>query len=150
MPKAYQYDASGYFAGEVDDYGGPLPNNSTRTAPQEQDGYCPRWTGEAWESVEDHKGIEGYVDGKPFTVKEFGPLPEGWSETPPEPTESELCADRIAEIKGELQSIDTAKVRPMSAIIQGTATEDEQTRLAELNAQADALRAEMQMLEAFI
>lgn len=149
MTKAYQYDASGYFAGEVEDYG-LLPNNATSTAPQEREGFIPRWTGEAWEQVEDHKGREGYVDGKPHTVKEYGPLPDGWSDTPPEPTEAELCAVRIAEIKGELQSIDTAKVRPMSAIIQGTATDDEHTRLTELNAQADALRAEMQMLEAFI
>ena len=35
----------------------------------------------------------------------------------------------------------------MSAILDGTATEDEQVRLAELNAKSDDLRAELQMLE---
>lgn len=97
MAKAYQYDASGYFAGEVEDYG-LLPNNATSTAPQEREGFIPRWTGEAWERVEDHKGREGYVDGKPHTVKEYGPLPDGWSDTPPEPTLDEAVAAKCAEI----------------------------------------------------
>lgn len=37
---------------------------------------------------------------------------------------------RIAEIKGNLQAIDAAKGRPMSAIIDGAATEGEQAKLA--------------------
>ncbi len=97
MAKAYQYDASGYFAGEVEDYG-LLPNNAISTAPQDREGFIPRWTGEAWEQVEDHKGREGYVDGKPHTVKEYGPLPDGWSDTPPEPTLDEAVAAKCAEI----------------------------------------------------
>jgi len=149
MAIAYQYDADGYFAGGIEDHG-LLPNNATYTAPQVTEGHIPHWTGEAWEQAEDHKGLEGFVDGKPHTITDYGPFPTGWSDTPPEPTESELCAQRMAEIKGELQALDTAKVRPMSAIIDGTATDDERTRLAELNAQADELRGELQMLEAFI
>lgn len=97
MALAYQYDASGYFAGEAEDYG-LLPNNATSTAPQKREGFIPRWTGEAWEQVEDHKGREGYVDGKPHTVKEYGPLPDGWSDTPPEPTFDEAVAAKCVEI----------------------------------------------------
>lgn len=91
MAKVYQYMADGYFAGEVEDYG-LMPNNSTRTAPEEQEGFIPRWNGEAWEQVENHKGKEGYVNGEPHTVKNYGPLPEGWSDTPPEPTPEEKSA----------------------------------------------------------
>ena len=89
MPKCYQYTVDGYFAGEVEDYG-LLPNNATRTAPTVVDGKVPRWTGKKWEQVEDHKGKSGYVNGHPHEVKEYGPLPEGWSDTPPPPTIEEL------------------------------------------------------------
>lgn len=104
MAKAYQYDASGYFVGEVEDYGGPLPNNSTRTVPEVRNGYIPHWMGTAWEQVEDHKGKEGFVDGKPYTIKEYGPLPEGWSDTPPEPTLDEAKAAKIAAIDAQTSS----------------------------------------------
>lgn len=100
MAKAYQYDASGYFAGEVDDYG-LLPNNATHTPPELKDGSIPRWNGTAWEQVEDHKGKEGFVDGKPYTIKEYGPLPEGWSDTPPPPTLDEAKAAKIAAIDAQ-------------------------------------------------
>lgn len=98
MAKAYQYDATGIFAGEIDDYGGPLPNNATRMAPQEQAGHVARWTGKKWDQVEDHKGRQGYVDGQAFTVQEYGPLPDGWSDTPPSHTLEEAAAAKLAEI----------------------------------------------------
>jgi hypothetical protein len=100
MANAYQYDASGYFAGEVEDYG-LLPNNATNAAPEIQAGYIPHWTGTAWEQVEDHKGLEGYLNGKPYTIKDYGPLPEGWSDTPPPPTLEEARAAKIAAIDAE-------------------------------------------------
>lgn len=103
MAKAYQYDASGYFVGEVDDYG-LLPNNATHTPPDLKDGSIPRWNGTAWEQVEDHKGKEGFVDGKPYTIKEYGPLPEGWSDTPPPPTLDEAKAAKIAAIDAQTSS----------------------------------------------
>lgn len=89
MATAYQYTADGYYAGEVDDYG-ILPNNATRTAPTLKKGFVPCWTGKKWEQVEDHKGESGYVNGQPHTINEYGPLPEGWSDTPPPPTIEEL------------------------------------------------------------
>lgn len=102
MANAHQYDASGYYAGEVDDYG-LLPNNATYTAPQQLSGYIPRWNGEAWIQVENHKGREGYVNGEPFTVKEYGPLPAGWSDTPPEKTAAEQQAELISTFMAAIQ-----------------------------------------------
>lgn len=96
MTKAYQYDASGYYAGEVEDYG-LLPNNATYTAPKAKEGYIPRWTGAKWEQVEDHKGKQGYVDGQPHTVAEYGPLPKGWSDTPPPPSAKEKATQARAQ-----------------------------------------------------
>ena len=82
MATAYQYDAGGYFAGTVEDYG-ILPNNATREPVEVPPGCMPRWTGEAWEQVEDHKGESGYVNGEPHTIKDYGPYPAGWSAAPP-------------------------------------------------------------------
>lgn len=62
------------------------PDDATRTAPAKKTGFWPCWNGKKWVQVEDHRGKEGYVDGKAHTVAKLGPLPEGWSDTPPEPT----------------------------------------------------------------
>lgn len=48
--------------------------------------YKGEWYGEkdgAWVPIEAHQGKQGYVDGKPHTIDDFGPLPEGWSADPP-------------------------------------------------------------------
>ena len=82
MPKCYQYTADGYYAGEAEDYG-LLPNNATRTVPTIVEGFVPLWTGKNWEQVEDHK---------------CGPLPDGWSDTPPPPALDEAKAAKQAEI----------------------------------------------------
>ncbi len=146
MAQAYQYDASGYFAGEIDDHGGPLPNNATRTAPAERPGAVPRWTGREWEDVENHKGETGYVDGKPFTITRFGAYPDGWSQTPPPPTQEELDARRRAEILAQLAEIDAASVRPLRAVVNGEAVQEDRDKLAALDAEAADLRAELAAL----
>lgn len=97
MAKCYQYTADGYYAGEAED-SGLLPNNATRTIPTLVDGKVPRWTGKKWEQVEDHKGKSGYINGQPHEVKEYGPLPEGWSDTPPAPELADAKAAKQAEI----------------------------------------------------
>lgn len=48
MPIAYQYYASGYFTGEANDYGGPLRNNATRTAPKLQKRKISCWNDTKW------------------------------------------------------------------------------------------------------
>jgi hypothetical protein len=143
--KVYQYTADGYFAGEGADYG-LLPNNSTRHAPQIQDGYIPHWTGTGWEQVEDHKGKEGYLDGEPHTIKDYGPLPAGWSDEPPPPTPEELAAQRRAEILGRLAAIDTESIRPLRSLAEGAATDYDTDKLAGLEQQAAELRAELAAL----
>ena len=92
MAKAYQYTSDGYFAGEVEDYG-LLPHNATYTAPPDaEDGHVLHWDGTAWNQVANHKGETGYVNGESYTIKDYGPLPDGWSDTPPEPTSDEKMA----------------------------------------------------------
>ena len=97
MAKAYQYTADGYFAGDVEDYG-LLPNNATSSAPTFKKGFVPCWDGGKWVQVEDHKGKEGYVDGNSYTIKDYGPLPKGWSDTPPPPSLAEAKTAKQAEI----------------------------------------------------
>ena len=53
--------------------------------PSEYKGLWPCEKDGAWVLVDDHRGEQGYVNGEPVTIKEFGPLPDGWSDTPPEP-----------------------------------------------------------------
>lgn len=94
MTTAYQYTTDGYYADTVEDYG-LLPSNATHTPPPPAlPGHVLRWTGEAWEQVENHKGKQGYVNGQPHTVVDYGPLPEGWSDAPPPPP-----LDEAREIK---------------------------------------------------
>lgn len=92
MAKAYQHDARGYFAGEVEDHGGPLPNNATRKIPKEKDGHIPQWTGKSWKQIEDHTGEQGYLNGEAFTITKYGPYPQGWSAAPPPSTLDETLA----------------------------------------------------------
>ena len=106
MAIAYQYDFSGYFVGEIEDYGGPLPNNSSRSKPTTKKGHVPRWNGQKWVQVEDHKGKTGYVNGEPFTIVEHGPLPEGWSETPPLPDLPEAKEQALEALKQFRQQVE--------------------------------------------
>jgi len=72
------------------DAAGPFPaDNAVReyTKPTAPEGFHPGWSVEKnkWVDLEDHIGKQGYVDGESVTIKEYGPLPDGWSDTPPEP-----------------------------------------------------------------
>ena len=97
MATAYQYTIDGYFAGAVEDYG-LLPNNATYTQPPSKNGYIPRWAAGKWSLVEDHVGVAGYLNGTPHTITDYGPLPEGWSDTPPPPSLAAAKAAKQAEI----------------------------------------------------
>ncbi|PAV48509.1 hypothetical protein CK486_08655 [Pseudomonas sp. HAR-UPW-AIA-41] len=65
----------------------------------------------------------------------------------PEPTAEQLYMQRRAEILAELAAIDAASARPLRAILVGSATDDDRVRLAQLDEQAAALRAELAALE---
>ena len=70
------------------------PSNALRgDAPEKKVGFWPCEKNGKWVDVEDHRGKEGYVGGERKQIKELGPLPDGWSDTPPPPTpEEELAA----------------------------------------------------------
>lgn len=94
------FDAAGNAIGV--EAGSYLPANGAWDAPQFVAGHWPRRTadGSAWESVEDHRGEEGYLDGEPHTIRDCGPLPDGWSATPPPPTLEEVLAAKLSEVMG--------------------------------------------------
>ncbi len=89
---------------------------------------------------EQGKIIQPDENGYPVAVV-LSPLPE-----PEPPTEAEFTKQRIAEIQQQLTANDLASVRPLRAKVSGTATEFDETRLVELEAQAQALRAELATL----
>jgi hypothetical protein len=86
MATCYQTDGNGYLLTETDDFGGFLPAGAVYDPPSSpREGFIPRWTGTEWIEDETHKGRAGYLDGQPHTIFRHGPLPDGWSDTPPPP-----------------------------------------------------------------
>lgn len=88
------------------------------------------------------KIIQPDENGYPVAV-EPPPSPE-----PPVPTEQELTQQRITEIEQLLTANDLASVRPLRAKVAGTATPEDESRLTELEEQAQALRVELATLTA--
>jgi hypothetical protein len=60
-----------------------------------------------------------------------------------DPTPEEAAAQRREEIQGRLAKIDIASIRPLRAISDGTATEYDRQKLADLEAEAAELRTEL-------
>ena len=90
MATSYTFDSKGYFVCVIEDYGYP-PNNSTRELlPPPAENVWPRWDGSAWNNAPSFKGQHGWLNGEPFTIKEHGPLPEGFSLECPAPTREQL------------------------------------------------------------
>lgn len=156
MATAYQFTASGYYAGPVEDYG-LLPNNATYEAPPEKEGFIPRWNGESWDLEENHVGETGYLNGVYTVIKDYGPLPEGWSTSPPEPSDEE-------KYNAEREAIDKKYSAPWDgatggifSILQMTMTSTQfekapdETMIAELRdqyaAELAALDAELKALD---
>ena len=110
MAKCYQLDPDGYLVAEADAPGGYLPAGAILAdkEPAIKEGFIPCWDGKKWEQVENHKGETIYVDGNLFTVKTYGPLPEGWSLTPPPPTLEETRAAKIAQIDAQTSAAITS------------------------------------------
>ena len=102
-PVGYGYDADDIYTApepfsidplESEMAGEPVwlqPGNTLTVPPGElREGYAQQRVGDTWKEVEDHRGKSGYVNGQPHEIKEYGPLPDGWSYTLPPPTEEEL------------------------------------------------------------
>lgn len=67
--------------------------------------------------------------------------------TPVEPPATVMTSEeQTAELKQQLVDIDLQTVRPLRAIATGTATDEDRRRLAELEAQAEAIRVEMKTI----
>ncbi|MFA9396501.1 MAG: hypothetical protein ACERJ1_17595 [Halodesulfovibrio sp.] len=126
------------------------PLTATREAPEQREGYHPKWNGNVWNYVQDMRGTKYYMsDGSEDEITEIeGLLPEGASLTKPEPTEAKKVKQRITEIQQKLTVNDLASVRPLRAKVAGTATEFDDARLVELEEQAQALRTELATLRA--
>lgn len=116
---AYRFDDQNIYIGQEEAFIDPLeskkagkdiyvlPENCTFAKPfPDKDGYVQKWNGTLWEFVENHIGKTGYVDGKPFEVKEYGPLPQGWGDTPPPPTKEELAEQVRKERDSKLSATD--------------------------------------------
>lgn len=114
MATAYQYTIDGYFVGECEDHG-LLPNNATYTQPPSKNGYIPRWAAGKWSLVEDHVGVAGYLDGTPHTITDYGPLPDGWSDTPPPKPFAEVLVSKRAAINAAFEAAITASLTMPSA-----------------------------------
>jgi hypothetical protein len=116
------------------------PANASRTAPNESEGFWPVWNGSGWELMEDHRGEKGWLSGQEFEIKDLGPLPEGWSWEQPPPSPEELKAQALARLQGLLVHIDSASIRPLRAVADGTATQFDTDKLAGLNEKAAEIR----------
>lgn len=88
-----------------------LPANATFIEPSEaQEGYVNVWNGEAWEQVEDSRGVEYWLLEDKFgatarEMKELGALPEGATLTPPKQTQEEKDNIEASAVKNELQTL---------------------------------------------
>ena len=96
MKQVSQFTADGYYVGPTTAYGG-MPNNAYDIDVEVIPGFIPRYVEGVVIQVEDHRGKQGYVNGEPYTVTKPGPLPDGWSDTPPPPTPDELAAQARAQ-----------------------------------------------------
>jgi len=82
--------------------------------PEAPEGFHPGWDAgkNKWVNLENHIGKQGYVDGQPVTIKEYGPLPKGWSDAPPPPTPEEQAEQARAMRDGMLAATDTLVLVP--------------------------------------
>lgn len=107
-----------------------LPTNATFTEPSKaQEGYVNVWNGEAWEQVEDNRGVEYWMPEDKFgaparEMKELGALPEGATLTPPEQTQDEKNQEFANAAKVKLENL---AVSAMMAQLAGSDISAQQT-----------------------
>lgn len=122
---------------------------------------CAAWDGERWTLMPDMRG-ECYSTetGWPVQHLALGPLPDGLTAEAPESdlhrwdgsrwilNPALVAARRRLEIMAELYAIDAASARPLRAILVAGGGDEDRAKLAELDAKATALRAELATLPA--
>ena len=91
------------------------PANALRgEAPTASPGFHPAEKNGVWTQIEDHRGAEGYLNEEPYSIKDFGPLPEGWSIDPPPPpplTPEEIAEVEYSAARAEASAILTARAQ---------------------------------------
>jgi hypothetical protein len=143
MPIFYYTNEDGVYSGfETFTEDVETPKGAILVPPEFQDGYKPLWTGSAWSQIEDHRGKIGYVDGKYKRITELGPYPEGWSTTAPERPQEEPRGYPF-QLKRQLEELDMKSIRALRELATGRNVEADQARLAELESQAEDLRAQL-------
>lgn len=81
-----------------------LPANGYLDAPVIATGCVARRVNGAWVDVENHVGEKGFVNGVPTEIKDYGPLPEGWSVTLPAPPLAEVQAEKRQQINAGFEA----------------------------------------------
>ncbi len=91
MINHYFSETGEYTASAPANPGALPPANALRVEPEKRPGFWPVLNAarDGWDFVEDHRGEEGWLNGEKAGVTALGPLPEGWSGTPPEPDHSD-------------------------------------------------------------
>lgn len=83
----YYFDADGLFSGSASAQPGTIaPENAVRVPPPEKPGFWPviRPERDGWDLLEDHRGRKGWLNGRAASIAKPGPLPAGWSDSPPD------------------------------------------------------------------
>lgn len=96
-----------------------LPANATFDAPEEKEGFAPVWNGEAWEQIEDNRGVEYWLEGDAYgtqarTMSELGPLPEGALFVAPEMSKEQKEAQIQAQLTNAVQHVLDAKAQELN------------------------------------
>jgi hypothetical protein len=101
-------------------------------------GYGPdTYHAHAEATPEQYKAAEEYARAHPDLVDDY---------KEPEPPPRDEKAERTTEILTRLSQIDREAIRPMRAALSGTSTLYDTDKLAELEQEADKLRAELSTL----
>lgn len=82
---------------------------------------------------------------KGYEIKETETALEAWGLTEEEQAEKSK-QDQIAQLSERLAEIDAKTIRPLRAIQSGQGTQDDTDKLAELETQAEAIRAQIRSL----
>lgn len=96
-----------------------IPARCTETKPPaEQTGCVRKWTGESWESIENHVGETYWLPDDSYNspchvMEDIGALPDGAMAEPPEQTEDEKAREQARTLSVELDSIERKAVRAM-------------------------------------
>lgn len=130
----YEFDEKGVFSGTItldETDRSPsgawnIPGGCTETEPPAvSDDFAKVWNGEAWDTVEDHRGVTYWLPGETYgapghEMKELGPLPAGATTTEPEQTPEEAAAEAVqVEVNTASVALAAASAKFLPALLSG-------------------------------